>query len=43
MQELSERFGGVDWANDGHAINVVDSDGMMVDEFDVAQQRRWAC
>lgn len=35
MQELTERFGGVDWANDGHAVCVVDIDGMVVDEFEV--------
>lgn len=35
MQELTGRFGGVDWANDGHAVSVVDIEGVMVDEFEV--------
>ena len=35
MQEMGGRFGGVDWANDGHAVSVVDSDGVMIEEFEV--------
>jgi transposase len=35
MEGLSERFGGVDWANDSHAVNVVDDEGVMIDEFEV--------
>ena len=36
MEEMSERFAGVDWANDGHAVNVVDSDGVVIEEFEVS-------
>lgn len=35
MEELRERFGGLDWANDSHAVNVVDDEGTMIDEFEV--------
>ena len=31
-----ERFGGVNWSNDRHAVCVVDPDGHVVDEFDIA-------
>lgn len=36
MEEVSERFAGVDWANDGHSICAVDSEGSVVSEFDIA-------
>ncbi len=37
MEEVSERFAGVDWANDGHSICVVDSEGSVVIELDIAE------
>jgi transposase len=36
MHDPTERFGGVDWALDGHAVAVVDPAGQAVSEFDVA-------
>jgi transposase len=36
MHDPIERFGGVDWATDAHAVCVVDADGGVVAEFDVA-------
>lgn len=36
MHDPTERFGGVDWATDAHAVCVVDAQGTIVDEFDVA-------
>jgi transposase len=36
MHDPTIRFGGVDWAADAHAIAVVDADGRLVAEFDVA-------
>ncbi|MGH3658948.1 MAG: IS110 family transposase, partial [Micromonosporaceae bacterium] len=36
MHDPTERFGGVDWAMDGHAVAVVDAGGQAVNEFDVA-------
>ncbi len=35
MQDLTSRFGGVDWATDAHAVGIVDRAGIVVDEFDV--------
>ena len=35
MHDPTERFGGVDWATDGHAVAVVDVDGGVVAEWDV--------
>jgi transposase len=35
MHDPTERFGGVDWATDAHAVCVVDSQGTVVDEFDI--------
>ena len=36
MHDPTERFGGVDWATDAHAVCVVDAEGVIVDEFDIA-------
>lgn len=36
MNDPTERFGGVDWATDDHAVCVVDGQGRVVVEFDVA-------
>jgi len=36
MHSPDERFGGVDWATDAHAVCVVDADGVVIDEFDVS-------
>ena len=36
MDYLTERFAGVDWATDAHAVCVVDDRGAVVAEFDVA-------
>jgi transposase len=36
VEEVSERFAGVDWANDGHSICAVDSEGSVVTEFNIA-------
>ena len=36
MHEETSRCGGVDWANDAHAVCVVDTGGVRVKEFDVA-------
>lgn len=35
MEYLTERFAGVDWATDSHAVCVVDARGAVVAEFDV--------
>lgn len=35
MHDSTERFGGVDWATDAHAVCVVDAQGTVVDEFDI--------
>lgn len=35
MHDPTERFGGVDWATDAHAVCVVDTQGTIVDEFDI--------
>lgn len=35
MHDPTERFGGVDWATDAHAVCVVDVEGTIVDEFDI--------
>lgn len=35
MHDPTERFGGVDWATDAHAVCVVDAQGTIVDEFDI--------
>lgn len=35
MHDPTERFGGVDWATDAHAVCVVDAQGTVVDEFDI--------
>ena len=37
MHDPTERFGGVDWATDAHAVCVVDAQGAVVDEFDIAK------
>src|SRR4029450_10868240 len=36
MHDPTERFGGVDWATDGHAVAVVDPQGRIVGEFGVS-------
>jgi transposase len=36
MHDPTNRFGGVDWATDAHAVCVVDTDGAVRAEFDVA-------
>jgi transposase len=36
MHDPTEAFGGVDWATDDHAVCVVDGQGQVVVEFDVA-------
>jgi transposase len=36
VEEASGRFAGVDWANDGHSICAVESEGSVVIEFDIA-------
>ena len=36
MHDLTEAFGGVDWATDAHAVCIVDGQGRVIDEFDVA-------
>lgn len=36
MHDPTERFGGVDWATETHAVCVVDAQGTIVEEFDVA-------
>src|SRR4051794_40867691 len=38
MHDPTGRFGGVDWATDAHAVAVVDADGRLVSEFDVAHR-----
>lgn len=35
MHDPTERFGGVDWATDAHAVCVVDAHGLVVDQFDI--------
>lgn len=36
MHDPTEAFGGVDWATDDHAVCIVDGEGRVVVEFDVA-------
>ena len=36
MDHIHERFGGVDWATDSHAVCVVDDRGAVVAELDAA-------
>jgi transposase len=36
MHDPTGAFGGVDWATDAHAVCVVDAQGRVIDEFDVA-------
>jgi transposase len=35
MHDSTERFGGVDWATDAHAVCVVDTRGTVIDELDI--------
>ena len=36
MKDDTSRFGGVDWATDGHAVAIVDGAGALCDEFEIA-------
>lgn len=43
MHDPTEGFGGVDWAQDGHAVCVVDADGRTVAELDVPHSADGLC